>query len=364
MSGERKEVDFLQYCIITPTYRGHFQFIPKYLDSYCRFVRDAREMPVVFTVSREEIEDFQALIAPYTDRANISVLAFDDILASFGVTESCGELLAGYGRFSFQSMKKFYTMLYVKAEKYLILDCESAWVRKCVMGEEFERYFAAPFVAGSLLATRERMKKVLKYELEYVDALLGNACDRWTIETFMWYVERSILEDMCRSVGSPYECARKVREIEKNLNRKPGGYMEALLYQDWLYLNRERYGYRLIDVDEELRRCLPGELCQRYRDRFMDKYSGGSGYLERPTECLDRETLPGLVRIYLDNDIRIARFQKTETLECYRIQREFFRQVQPCILACSQNNGILDRRLLQRLYLGKVRQWLGVRPKK
>lgn len=348
----------MKYCIITPTFRGHFQYIPIYLESYCRFVRDAKEIPIAFTVSQDELEEFQNLIRPYIKRADIRVLVFEDILAVFHVPESTSDLLKVYGRFSFQTLKKFYTMLYINAEKFLILDSESAWIRKCLMAEEFERYFNRPFVAGSLLKSRERKNKIVTYMAQYADVLIGTPCDRWTIETFMWYVDRTILESIFQQIGSPYECAKKIHEIEINLKRKPWGFMEALLYQDWLYLNREKYGYRMLDVDKTLNQYLPGEQCQKYRDQFMKCYTGSCGYIERPLECVDRSTVCGMAKLFADNDIRIVRCQSTSDYERYRIQKKFLRRVKPCILACSQDHAFLDRHAGHRLAVRYYKDWL------
>lgn len=345
-------------CIITPTFQEHFQYIPTYLESYCRFVQDAQEIGVVFTISQEELAEFQTLISPFAGRAKIQVLVFEELLAAFQITETTSDLLRIYGRYSFQTLKKFYSMLYIDAERFLILDSESAWIRKCSMGEEFDRYFSHPFVTGSLLNHRERTDTLITYMTQYVDAVIGIPSDRWTLENFMWYVDRTILEDMFREIGSPYECIQKVYKIEHDYKRKPRGLMEALLYQNWLYLNRQKYNYRLLDVDAELSRYLPDENCGHYRKCFIERFNGACGYLEHAMECVDRNTVYGVAKLFADNDIRIVRCQSTSDYERYRIQKKFLRRVKPCILACSQDHAFLDRHAGHRLAVRYYKDWI------
>lgn len=126
--AKQKGPDEYDIGIITPTYRGHFQYIPYYLESFRKYVTDRDKVPIYFTVGGDEYFEFCELIHPYTDDLQIHVLTLEMILEHFGVKETPDKLLQKYGRFSFQTLKKFYTMLYVSKTQYLVLDSESVWI--------------------------------------------------------------------------------------------------------------------------------------------------------------------------------------------------------------------------------------------
>ena len=67
-------------CIVTPTFKGHFNFIKKYLESFDKFVEDKSSVRVCFIIDKEEFSEFKVIIEPYKDTCNIEVLFFDDVL--------------------------------------------------------------------------------------------------------------------------------------------------------------------------------------------------------------------------------------------------------------------------------------------
>ena len=114
--------------IVTPTFKGHFNFIKKYLESFDKFVEDKSSVRVCFIIDKEEFSEFKVIIEPYKDSCNIEVLFFDDVLIKNNIYLSSKSLLIKYGRFSFQTLKKFYGMLAIDADRFLVLDSESSWL--------------------------------------------------------------------------------------------------------------------------------------------------------------------------------------------------------------------------------------------
>ena len=100
----------IENCIITPTYKGHFPFIKKYLTTYVHFVEDAKQIPVFFIISKNEANEFKKLISPFIKKINLQVLFIEDILSKYGIHEDSNALLEKYGRYSFQTLKKMYAM--------------------------------------------------------------------------------------------------------------------------------------------------------------------------------------------------------------------------------------------------------------
>ena len=94
-----------KYCIITPTYKPHFKYIKKYLQSFDKFVVDKDKIVIVFTVDTDEINDLKQLIEPFTSKVNIVCMDFNKILQDNNVYMSSSDVLTKYGKYSFQSLK-------------------------------------------------------------------------------------------------------------------------------------------------------------------------------------------------------------------------------------------------------------------
>ena len=142
-----------KYAIVTPTFQPHFIFIKKYLKSFSKYLQDKENVKFYFTIAKEELYEFQKITQRFPD-LNISILIFEDILEKFGITESSRELLDKYNKFSFQTLKKFYTMLYIPEQYSLILDSESMAIRPLKIKELFENFFVSPFISGSEINNR------------------------------------------------------------------------------------------------------------------------------------------------------------------------------------------------------------------
>lgn len=121
------------------------------------------------------------------------------------------------------------------------------------------------------------------------------------------------------------------------MNRNIRGIMEAVLYQNYLYLNYQKYGYQLISVDYELKYYLTSNQEYQYRKAFFVKYNGSSGLLERAMMSVTKNTVKGISKIIRNNHIKIIRCDKTD-LNNYGVQNYLFKKVKPNILACSQNH--------------------------
>jgi hypothetical protein len=342
----------IKYAIITPTYRPHFQYIDNYLESYVRYVTSGC-VPVYFVISRGEADEFERITTPYHAAVDIKTLFFEDILERFGISASGAELLGTYGRYTFQTMKKLYAMMYVDAERFLVLDCESMWVNKIDMRAMFDEFFAAPFVSGSILKRRFRMQaSAFNIMRRNIDFLLGFDCDRWFLDNFVWFYDKAILSDLFAAHGSPIEMAERLfrhnerlfqhneRLTEEVINIR-NGIFEIILYQNFVYRRRERYGYHFVDVDMELARALSPEYLAAYEREFYARWHGNCGLLEHATLLLTKSNTLPLAEMF-----RRLRFSviRCERVRRYALQRRFMEIARPAILAASQNHafGIHD----------------------
>lgn len=327
----------IENCIITPTYKGHFPFIKKYLETYVHFVEDAQEVPVFFIISRNESNEFQKLISPFTKKANLQVLYFEDILSKYGINDDSDTLLKKYGRYSFQTLKKMYAIKFIDANHFLILDSESYFIKKQNLAEVFEDYFRNPFVVFSDYKNRAPtyFMKRMQESTEYV---LNTKINFWTIESNMWFVDKNIFNDLLQTCGEPIVWCELVRkQYPENANLEEYGLMEALLYQNWLYLNAEKYQYRKINIYNEILSCLTKEELNVYMTNINTVFKSGVGILEGIFIGTYQSILDRIVKLLNDLNITIARCDFSDFWN-YKRQKYLVNNSKVKILACSQNN--------------------------
>ena len=72
--------------LITPTFKPHFKFIKKYLDSYDKFVVDKNKIEIIFTIDKEESNDLKIILKHYKN-LKYKIVYFEDLLFKKFVTE-------------------------------------------------------------------------------------------------------------------------------------------------------------------------------------------------------------------------------------------------------------------------------------
>ena len=132
--------------IITPTFEPHFKFVLKYLDSAEKYITDPENITFYFTVSEGDVEKLSKLLVNYKNKLNIKVLCFDELLRKHNVPYGDKKLLLKYGKFSYQTLKKFYTMLESDCDQMLVLDSESMFINKTNINQMFDNFFSSPFI--------------------------------------------------------------------------------------------------------------------------------------------------------------------------------------------------------------------------
>lgn len=333
----------MKYAVITPTFEPHFQFIEKYLESYKKFVIDKENVTLLFTISKDEEKAFKKITDKYCDGVQYEILFFEDILQHFNINLTPNELLKKYKKFSFQTLKKFYTMLYSDADRFLVLDSESMWVRKTNMKELFENFFHFPFIAGSSISSRDLVSDYTQGVNDNVNFLLGKNCDKWFLENFVWFYDKKILNDLFDEYGSPIEMAERVYSL-KDEQKIESGIFEIELYQAYLYHNNDKYNYTVLDVDNLLKNNLSPKLLQKYFEDYNNHFEGNCGFFEHTMLLLNDANWEILAELFKKYHFNIIRCDYS-TLENIKLQEKFMDIVQPNILAASQEHafGINDR---------------------
>ena len=331
-----------KYAIITPTFEQHFKYVKKYLESYKKYVTDKEDITLLFTISRCEAESFKRITDEYCDCIKFQTYLFEDILEALGVKKTPDELLQRYNKFTFQTLKKFYTMLYSQYSKFLVLDSESMWVKETCMKNVFEEFFNAPFISGSSIKAKKTISPFTQGVIDNVNFLLGNNCDKWFLENFVWFYDKKILNDLFDKLGSPINLAEKVYQLE-NKQQIESGIFEIELYQAFLYFNLENYQYNFIDIDKVLSETLPQKELSNYINNYYSAFDGNCGLLEHSLMLLNNSNYALLADLFKKHRFNIIRCNYSD-FNNVKLQEKFMDIVKPNILAASQEHafGIND----------------------
>lgn len=343
----------MDYCIVTPTYAGHFKYIDDYLKSFLTYVVDAKEIPIYFILDDlSEKHRFEKIVEPYSE-LKINILYFESILREYDISDIPDVLMFKYGKYSYQTLKKLYSMLYIEADFFLILDSESMWVRRTNMSELFMNFFAAPFIMGSSRELRMfegTYTEFIQDTLKAVEIALENECKYIFQEHFTWFYTKQIVEELCKRHGMPLEIVDKVYRYEMLERGAKFGLMELSLLHEYIFENKERYGYKFIDVEEALKHYMGVLLYEEYRNSFIDTFYGQMGIIEFPFNKLEKKYVRPLGKLFLNNGISILRCTQSKKRD-YLLQKRLARYAKPNILAASQNHwfGLKRPSILKKL---------------
>lgn len=254
----------------------------------------------------------------------------------FNINLTPDELLKRYKKFTFQTLKKFYTMLYVNADYFLILDSESMWIRETNMKDLFEDFLKTPFISASSISKRKTIDNLIQAVVDNANYLLNKNADKWFLENFVWFYEKRVLNDMFNEYGAPIQMAETIYQLKGEQDRD-SAIFEIQLYQAYLYHNLDKYGHKFNDVDNILDKTLPNTELKIYLDNHNKTFNGNCGLLERTLMLLNQENYKFLANIFKEYSFNIIRCDYS-TLDNISLQEKFIDIVKPNILAASQGH--------------------------
>lgn len=328
--------------IITPTFTDHFKYIDKYLESALDNILDKDNIAFCFTIEEHERLELEQITNKYSNSLNIQIICFEDLLKHYKIDRTPKELLSLYGKYSYQTLKKIYTMLYIQANRFLVLDSESMWLRPVRMAQKFDEFFANPFIAGSSLKNRKSIDLVMLDAIKNVDYLLRFECDKWFLENFVWYYDKKILNELFSETAPPIELVDCIYQKCK-YNHIKSGVLEIILYHNYIYKNANRLGYSVVDVDEQLTKFLTEENIEHYKDLFYRDCQGRNGLVELAMNYLTASNVDQMTQFFINSRFDIIRCENS--FNEYKLQKKFEKALRPIIFAASQEHlfGINSR---------------------
>lgn len=365
---EKKKQDksnIIKNTILMPTYKGHFKFVKKFLKSADKFLLDKDSTEIVFVINKNEDKYFSEITKKYKTKLRIRTIFFDDILKNNKILETPEQLLEHYGRFTFQTLKKLYAMLFLDREDYLVLDSESLFVKKTNLEQLKQGFFKKPYLIVSSIDDIRRNKAFMTF-CENIDNLINIHVNKWPLEHFVWFYKTAILKDMVKDHGSFIEMAKKIWNLNSQETSERVvlpkdiryGIFEIVLYLSYILKNNVKYKYQIKSVEELLSRCLSKQEKDLYIDDFYNNFKGNCGVLEHAILLLNKNRWKNLAQLFKDLQIKILRCDRTDA-KLYPLQKKFLNIVQPCILASSQGhcfglNNTLKNRVQLMLWASKT----------
>lgn len=338
--------------IITPTFSGHFCFIEPYLRSFSEYLED-KNFPIYFIINKNEGLSFSKIIHKYEDILNINVIYLEDIFCKYKITESPESALEKYGRLSFQTLKKFYAARYIDADQWLFLDSETMLIKPINMNSIFEEYFSDPHFFVSRVADRQKnFNDGFTYEfLCAVDSLLGKKPDFWSIESYEWFYDRKIFNDMISDLGEPIDIIRNYKMPGKFPNVE--GILEALMYYQYILYNN-KYDYKVFIIEDELEKFLGKEPYKKLKRTFDNSPFSICGFLEVCSFYIDKSMAEGFSEFLNYHKIRILRIEDPKVNNA-EAQVTFVQKSGVSVCPSSQHHifGINDTKQMRKQILIK-----------
>ena len=320
--------------IVTPTFSGHFSYIETYLESFDRYATD-KKVPIYFTVEASDVEALEKIAAPHRASLQIKIFSFESILAHFGISATPTELLREYGKFTYQTFKKFYTLLYIGIDQALVLDSESMLIKPTNVNGLFDAYFAKPFIVRSDFAKRDTVPDLIKESTNNACIILGQTPTTWALETFHWFYDLKILKDMFEQHGLPMDWAQKLKAENMKVERP---IFEIIVFYLFLLKHSERYCYQVVNAEVELEKHLGAEEYSKYITRFRnDPPFCFAGVVEHFLIYLTHSNRQGFANYANALGYTIARCDLPR--RNYQDQLWLLKHTHICMLAASQDSA-------------------------
>lgn len=332
-------------CVITPTYKNHFPFIERYLESFEKYLQD-KDFPIFFVVNRDEKAEFDSVVEPYQKSLNLSILVFEDVLAHQGIIESPQQILDDLGRLSFQTIKKFFSALYIGAEQFLVLDSESIMISNTNLNELFDRYFSMP--EFFLSQVNDRPKK-FKDGFTYAFVTLASELTHyppiyWPLESYNWFLDLKILKKMIEQYGNLYD---RICELKLPKKFHDEGIEGELLYYPYIIHTPGQFGYQAYNTLDELKKYIGWVETWKFKIRFSKSWRAHGGYLEGLACFVTQKNVNGLVRMLQNHCMPILRISRVinKDLSCLDLksQMELVERSGVKILASSYTQHYYDK---------------------
>lgn len=239
-------------CILISSYDQHKNYLDKFI--YSIIQKTPNDLPIYVIISKEDEIYFAYMRKKY---ANVNLIIFSKIVELLdGIKINECDLLKTYGKYKYQSLKKYYGIYYLfyndLCEHVIIFDSESIIVKPMNINELVNTYIANPFLIYS--ESDNTNNELHTHVEETTNTLLDLSVHiGWFLEYYLWIYDKKIFIDFMNHFINKF--GRPLLNVIKQYKE----IFIEIVYQTFIYKNNASYNYSIINFDEYLRRTYHDE---------------------------------------------------------------------------------------------------------
>ena len=249
--------------LVIPTYRPHFNFNIKFLKSFYKHCLDRDDVTINFIISDSEKKQFFELIDPFLDIMHIKIHTLKDIVKEL-FNENINEetLLTKIGKHNLQSLKKIAGVYKLSNPYSLLFDAETLVIRDFKVQSLFDTYFNKNRCIYYTNNNYGNFTGIHKQITEDCLTILQqkSGLPFYFFETYNWFFEKTILDDLFTEIELKNNC-----NMFDILTGKYEVIFETILYNLFIYFNKEKYNYKFICINDELHKIMGIEEYNKYK---------------------------------------------------------------------------------------------------
>lgn len=229
-------------CILIPTYINHFKHVEKALKSINLFSKETIDIYIVVTSNEES----KLKITEYNN-IKTHILTLKDII-SYLFTDIDEEFINRYEKFTFQSLKKLFSVYYVIKKinyKYVyVLDSEALFIRPFSLSEIIDEYTKNKRVFYNSKQGHDRT------QTKIAEKIFSNQIKPpgWLLENYLWIYEDIIVNDFLNDLFNNITLSTFENEM----------FIEIIYYY-YIFINKDKYNYTFVDSYESIKPYLGDE---------------------------------------------------------------------------------------------------------
>ena len=293
--------------IIIPTFKNHFRFNKKFLESFQKHVRDKESVSLHFVLAEDEIDEFRKEISQFFD-IKIVLENFCEILKKYGYKKNSNSLLIDLKKFSYQSLKKLLPLQQIEYEEALILDSEALLIKDVNIADIFDQETKHKTVFYSDLDHRK-----IKWEgslsdnvNKSVSEILNIKLERYYLEYFGWFYIKKYVDKMFEFIENKH--GTNILNVFLNFAKNEGHIFENILYYSYVIHVADPTEYKGVNIKDVLRDNLSADDYNLLIRGFCGEYEP-CGILEHISKEITQHNLDSIGKIFTKLNLFFFRWE-------------------------------------------------------
>ena len=284
--------------MVIPTYNHHFSCNRSFLESLGTYCTDSSDVGIHFILAENELELFRKTVSNDFPELPITLWSLKELLFNLdNVSINEENLLNSLGKYNYQSLKKICACAFIPAEYFIVMDSENILVRECSLKALFESQLSTKtiFYDENIPVDLQRLVTINSEKI-----LKAQDFKYWMFCSSSWFFEKTIVQELLSTVQSLH--GRSLFSLLMT-DTQYSPTFEAVLYNWFLYMDRHKYGYTFISLNEIMTSFLGG----KYKD-FTKRLEDLTTTFEYACAAVNDDTKEELVQFLKSFKIDIYSF--------------------------------------------------------